>query len=183
MAESFEQYRQRVLGYLGSREPRRVLAATPKRLGRLLTKRSPSELSWRPAANKWSVDEIVAHLADAELAFGWRIRSIAATPGVALQWWDEHLWSERLMYARFPARETLVTFEAARGANLSLLRRLPAEIYAAAFGVHAKRGRQTLDDFVVMEAAHDLNHLRQVQALLRRRRSRARGQRGHRTRG
>ena len=51
------------------------------------------------------------------------------------------------------------------------------EIYAAAFGVHAKRGRQTLDDFVVMEAAHDLNHLRQVQALLRRRRSRARGQR------
>jgi len=91
-----------------------------------------------------------------------------------LQWWDEHLWSERLMYARCPARETLVTFEAARGANLSLLRRLPAETYAAAFGVHAKRGRQTLDDFVVMEAAHDLNHLRQVQALLRRR-SRARG--------
>jgi hypothetical protein len=160
-----------------------VLAATPKRLARLLAKRSASELSRRPAAEKWSVDEIVAHLADAELAFGWRIRSIAATPGVALQWWDEDLWSERLMYARVPARETLVTFEAARGANLSLLRRLPAEIYASAFGVHSKRGRQTLDDFVVMEAAHDLNHLRQVRALLRRRRSRSKGQRGHRTRG
>ena len=183
MAESFEQYRQRVLGYLGSREPTRVLAATPNRLARLLEKRSPTALGRRPAANKWSVDEIVAHLADAELAFGWRIRSIAATPGVALQWWDEHLWSERLMYARVPARATLVTFEAARVANLNLLRRLPAEVYAAAFGVHAKRGRQTLDDFVVMEAAHDLNHLRQVQALLRRHTGRARGERGHRTRG
>jgi predicted enzyme related to lactoylglutathione lyase len=38
---------------------------------------------------------IRAHLADAELAMGWRLRSMLATPGVHLQWWDEHLWSEK----------------------------------------------------------------------------------------
>lgn len=166
MAESFAEYRRRVLGYLGARDPMRVLAGTPKRLARLISGRSRRKLAHRPAAGKWSTSEILAYLADAELAFGWRIRSIAATPGVELQWGDEHLWSERLRYSLVPARASLATFEAARLANLGPLRRLPPESYRAAYGMHAKRGRQTLSDFVTMEAAHDLNHLRQVAALL-----------------
>jgi uncharacterized damage-inducible protein DinB len=167
MAESFEQYRQRVLGYLGSRNPVRVLVATPKRLARLISGRSRRDLGRRPAEGKWSVNEILAHLADAELSFGWRIRNIAATPGVELRWWDEHLWSERLRYSRVPARAALAAFEAARLANLGVLRRLPTEVYRAAYGLHPKRGHQTLQEFVMMEAAHDPNHLRQITALLR----------------
>jgi hypothetical protein len=166
MAESFEQYRQRVLGYLGSRDPMRVLVTTPRRLARLISGRSRRQLARRPARGKWSVNEILAHLADAELSFGWRLRNIVATPGVELQWWDEHLWSERLGYSRVPGGNSLAAFGAARLANLGVLRRVRPDVYHAAYGLHPKRGRQTLHEFVMMEAAHDLNHLRQITALL-----------------
>ena len=166
MAESFDEYRRRVLGYLGSRDPIRVLVATPGRLTRLIAGRSRRELARRPAAGKWSVQEIVAHLADAELAFGWRIRNISVTPGLALEWWDEHLWSERLCYSRIPTQASLDAFEAGRRANVSVLRRVPVHVRARAYGVHSKRGRHTLREFVTMEAAHDLNHLSQIKALL-----------------
>lgn|SRR5262245_10111305 len=168
MAESFDEYRGRVLGYLGSREPMRVLAATPRRLARLVAGRRRQELARRPAPGKWSVQEIVAHLADAELAFGWRIRNVTVTPGVELQWWDEHLWSEMLHYARIPTQASLAAFSAGRAANVDMLQRVPSTALARAYGVHAKRGRQALHDFVIMEAAHDLNHIRQIEALLKR---------------
>ena len=167
MTESFADYRQRILGYLGSRDPMRVLAATPRRLAGLIGARRRPALTRRPAPGKWSTVEIVAHLADAELAFGWRIRSMLASPGVSLAWWDEHLWSEKCVYARVPVRESLATFKALRSGNLALLRRVPPAVQAAAYGVHDKRGRQTVREFVVMEAAHDLNHLSQIQGLLR----------------
>lgn len=168
MAESFEDYRRRVLGYLGSRDPIGVLRRTPKRLADMTIDRGRRELARRPAVGKWSVQEIVAHLADAELAFGWRIRNVVATPGVALQWWDEHVWSVRLAYSRMPVRVSLESFAKQRRANLRVLGLLPDSARRRAFGEHPKRGRQTLEDFVVMEAAHDINHLMQVEALLAR---------------
>jgi hypothetical protein len=167
MKESFTEYRERVLGYLGSRDPMRVLATTPKRLAGLLSGHRRAVLARRPAPGKWSVVEIVAHLADAELAFGWRIRSMLAFPGVSLAWWDEHVWSEKHIYSRVPVSASLATFTALRTANLALLRRTPRPSRAAAYGVHDKRGKQSVLDFVILEAAHDLNHLRQITGLLK----------------
>jgi hypothetical protein len=166
--ESFVEYRARVLGYLGARDPLRVLQETPRGLERLTGSKPRAVLIGRPAAGKWSVVEIVAHLADAELAFGWRIRSMLASPGVSLQWWDEDEWSRRLAYRKVPLRRSLATFRALRAANLALLRRVPRGSVGAAYGVHDKRGRQTVRDFVVLEAAHDLNHLLQIRGLLAR---------------
>lgn len=168
MTESFAEYRQRLLGYLGSRDPMRVLAATPRRLAGLIEGRRRPALARRPAADRWSTVEIVAHLADAELAFGWRIRSMLASPGVSLAWWDQHLWSEKCAYVRVPVRASLATFSALRSSNLALLRRVPQALHAAAYGVHDKRGRQSVREFVVMESAHDLNHLSQIHGLLQR---------------
>lgn len=168
MTESFAEYRQRILGYLGHRDPMRVLAGTPGRLVRLIEGQRRRALARRPAPGKWSTIEIVAHLADAELAFGWRIRSMLASPGVPLAWWDEHLWSQKCVYARVPVRDSVATFGALRSSNLGLLRRVPQSVHAAAYGVHDRRGRQSVREFVVMEAAHDLNHLSQIRRLLQR---------------
>jgi hypothetical protein len=96
MAETFEAYRSRVLSYLGDEEPIGVQQATPSQLDRRLRDVAPEELIRRPAPEKWSIGEIVAHLADAELAMGWRLRNMLANPGVALTWWDEAAWAERL---------------------------------------------------------------------------------------
>jgi hypothetical protein len=89
MAETFEAYRTRVLSYLGDEDPIGVQQATPSQFDQRLRDVAPEELIRRPAPEKWSIAEIVAHSADAELAMGWRLRNILANPGVALTWWDE----------------------------------------------------------------------------------------------
>ncbi len=168
MTESFPEYRTRVLGYLGSRDPVGVLRNTPGRLTRLLKGAPLSVLRRRPGPGKWSVLEIVAHLADAELAFSWRLRNAIAAPGVALAWWDESVWAERLEYQTIPWRVSRDRFKAFRVANLALLRSLSPTRWDESHGMHPKRGRQSVREFVTLEAAHDLNHLRQVRALTRR---------------
>ena len=86
--------------YLGDEEPIGVQQAAPSQLDRRLRDVAPEELIRRPAPEKWSIAEIVAHSADAELAMGWRLRNMLANPGVALTWWDEAAWAERLGYAQ-----------------------------------------------------------------------------------
>jgi hypothetical protein len=165
LAETFEDYRKRVLSYLGDRAPLRVLAATPARLDRIVSDLPPFLLSRRPAPGKWSIREILAHLADAELAMAWRIRNMIATPGVRLAWWDEHLWSDRLGYARVPVSRSLRVFAALRDSNMALLKSVGPVARRQRYGVHDTRGRQTVEAFVRMEAAHDLNHMRQIAAI------------------
>ncbi len=126
MTETFPEYRLRVLGYLGSRDPVRVLRGTPGRLTRLLTGAPRAVLAARPAPGRWSVLEIVAHLADAEMAMSWRIRNAITTPGVLLAWCDEALWADRLGYQQTPWRTSLTLFKSLRVSNLALLRSLPA---------------------------------------------------------
>jgi hypothetical protein len=86
--ETFADYKARVLNYLGSRDPIRVQRATPAALERRLRSVPRAVLNRRPAPLKWSITEIVAHMADAELAMGWRLRSMLSSPGVALARWD-----------------------------------------------------------------------------------------------
>jgi hypothetical protein len=166
LAETFEEYKSRVLGYLGDRDPIRVLQSTPTRLERLVSGATRRRLGHQNAPGKWSVREILAHLADAELAVSWRFRSMLATPGVRLQWWDEHLWSQKLDYARSDSARSLSVFRSLRESNLALLRSKPLRLWKSSYGVHEKRGRQTVADFVKMEAAHDLNHLDQIRRLM-----------------
>jgi hypothetical protein len=165
MSETYQEYRARVLGYLGDRDPIRVLQSTPRKIERLLNGVPRRMLARRPNKRKWSVVEILAHLADAELAIGWRFRSMIATPGVQLQWWDEHLWSQKCHYSQMDPRCSLTLFQELRKSNLALLRSVPQRIWRSSYGVHEKRGRQTIAEFVTMEAAHDLNHLIQIERL------------------
>ena len=166
--ETFPQYRDRVLGYLGTRDPIRVQRATPAALERRLRGRSARQLAARPAPDKWSVAEIVAHLADAELAMGWRLRSMLATPGVVLPWWDQDLWAERLRYTAGSPREYAALFRALRVANLRLLLDVPRGWWDECHGVHEVRGRQSVAEFIALEAGHDLNHLAQIDRILER---------------
>jgi hypothetical protein len=82
MAETFEAYRTRVLSYLGEEEPIGVQQATPSQLYRGLRDVAPEELIRRPAPEKWSIAEIVAHLRtrswrwDGDCETCWRNRAL-----------------------------------------------------------------------------------------------------------
>jgi hypothetical protein len=167
MAETFDQYRERVLGYLGDLDPVVVMLATPAKLARKLRGLTAEQLRRRPKRGKWSIVEIVAHMADAELAFAWRYRLMIAREGAPLVWFDDHDWAIRFRYRDADAAATLALFRALRESNMKLLARVPRRKWGEFWGQHEKRGRQTVADFVTMEGAHDLNHLRQIDAILK----------------
>jgi hypothetical protein len=166
MSETFEEYRDRVLGYLGDQDPIMVQEQTPRQLSALVSELSSDVLLFRPKDGGWSIVEIVLHMADAELAMGWRLRNILVTPGVQLSWFDENQWSQALEYSRKDIRQALDLFSNLRSSNLELLRFIPRDKWDVYYGVHSVRGRQTISEFVSLEAAHDLSHLRQIEKVL-----------------
>jgi hypothetical protein len=166
MTETFEAYRTRVLSYLGDDEPIGIQQATPSELDRRLRDLAPEQVIRRPTPERWSITEIVAHLADAELAMAWRLRNMLANPGVALTWWDQAAWAERLDYQQQDASVSARVFRTLRQSNLRLLKSVPRARWVECYGVHEVRGVQTVEEFVRLEAAHDLNHLRQMDRIL-----------------
>lgn len=172
ISPAFAAYRNRILGYVGGREPLPLLASTPRKIERLATAASPAQLRRRPAPGKWSAAEILAHLADCEVVFGYRYRAIAGQPGTTIQGFDQDAWAAGLDYAHRPARASLDTFLAVRRINLALLRALRPEQWKFT-GNHVERGPESLATVAGMVAGHDLNHLLQLEALLKSPRARA----------
>ena len=162
--ETPQHYIDRILGNVGEEDPWQVLESTAARLRALTAGRTRAELAASPDPSRWSVVQILAHLADAEVVAGWRLRSILAADGVPIQAFDQDRWAAAFKYAEVDPGESLDLFEASRRANLSLLRRVDPALHAH-HGLHAERGKETITHLVRLYAGHDLNHLRQVEAL------------------
>lgn len=165
MQETPEEYIQRILAQLGGKDPLKVQADTPKKLGRLLRRASPAKLRKRPAPGKWSAGEIVTHLADCEIALSWRMRQILSAPGIPLQPFDQDAWAASGHYEKRDARKSLEQFRVLREQNLALLKTLAPE-QRKHHGMHAERGAETIEHLLRLMAGHDLNHLAQVERLL-----------------
>lgn len=165
MTETPQQYIERMLSHVGPLEPWDVLASTGARLRALVAGRTDADLMRQPGPGQWSVGEILAHLADAEVVAGWRLRSVLATNAVPLQPFDQNRWAEAFRYAAIPIEPSLRLFDVSREANLALLRRVAPESHDN-YGLHAERGRESIHHLIRLYAGHDLNHLRQVERLL-----------------
>jgi hypothetical protein len=147
-------------------DPRAVLATTPGLLHQASCDLTPEQIEAPIAPGKWSVREIVAHLADCELVFSFRLRQVLATenpgPPAAIQPFDQDAWATR--YANYDLPAGLELFRAARGWNLKLIGGLdPIEFDREGF--HPERGLMTFQTIVETMAGHDLNHLQQLQKL------------------
>src|SRR5271155_4181676 len=92
MSETAQQYIQRIMAHSEGKQPVAVQGATAKKLERAIKGVPTSKLRKRPAPNKWSVNEIAAHLADAEVAIGWRLRLILGAPGTPIEAFDQDAW-------------------------------------------------------------------------------------------
>jgi len=167
MSETPQQYTARILGYVEGQPPLVVQAATPATLERLIAGVPEEALRARPAPGKWSIAEIVAHLADAEIVGAYRIRLILGAPGTAIAAYDQNDWSRAGHYERRDPRQSVAQFRAVREANLALLRLLTPEQWTQ-FGEHSERGRETIEHIVRMFAGHDTNHVRQIEEILAR---------------
>lgn len=143
-----------------------VLPHTPRALEDAVAAISPPLRTRPEREGKWSVAHVVQHLADAEVAMGWRLRMMLAHERPTLTPWDQDLWAGRLRYDAIPVGEALADFAAARAANLRMIARMaPADLERT--GLHAEWGEVSVRYMLEMEAGHDLLHLRQIERIRR----------------
>ena len=145
-----------------------ILAAqrsSPATLAQLLSGVPDDVLHRRPAPGKWSIVEIIAHLAEDELSSSWRYRQMIEHDGAPLLGFDQDLWSRLGDYATWTTHDALEMFRLLRLANVALLSRLsPVEWERS--GTHAERGRLTVRSLASHMVGHDSNHIVQIQRLL-----------------
>src|ERR1700724_972183 len=156
MKETPQEYIKRMLGNTAGIDPLKVQAGTAKKLDRLTKGVSASRLRKRPSPEKWSIGEILAHLVDAEIVTGWRMRHILGAPGTPIQAYDQDSWAAAGHYEKRDARKSAEQFRVVREANLALLKSLAPEQWKQ-HGMHAERGVETIEHIVRMIAGHDLN--------------------------
>jgi uncharacterized damage-inducible protein DinB len=165
MQETAQEYKQRIFSYLAENDPLKIQSATPKKLERLVPRASATKLRKQPEPGKWSVAEILAHMADTELVFGYRIRTILGAPGTPIQAFDQDKWAQAMSYSKADPRKSMERFAAFRKANLDLLKSLsPAQ--RKYHGMHAERGEESIETIAGLCAGHDINHLRQIEKIL-----------------
>jgi uncharacterized damage-inducible protein DinB len=165
MVETPQEYTKRILANVEGQDPLKVEAKTATKLDRLIKEVPASKLRKRPAPGKWSVAEILAHLADSEIARSWRIRHILGAPGVAIQAFDQDAWAIAGHYSKSDPRKSIELFRVLRDANLALLKSLTPKQWKH-YGMHAERGEESIDHIVRMFAGHDINHTKQIEKIL-----------------
>lgn len=165
MKESPSEYIARMVAFAAGRDPMDVLAETPVRLADLLAQTSPDERRRIPAPGKWSINEITAHLADAEIVTACRIRMILAANGTPIQAYQQDVWARLFRYDQADALESARYMASVRASTLALLSRVDPTLLAN-HGVHTERGRETVSDILRFYAGHDINHLTQIERIL-----------------
>ena len=165
-SETVSEYKTRIFSYLNDEDPLLLQAKAPDILTSLVEGLSSEDLGRRPAPLKWSIREIVAHLADDELVGAYRIRLILSSPGTAIQAFDQDVWARTGRYSTADVKESLVMYRVLRRQNLKLLHSLNSEEWEM-FGVHAERGVESLRDIAIYFAGHDINHFAQIESILK----------------
>ena len=165
MSETFQEYAARLLSLSAGQDPFSILGTTPARIGALLAGRSAEDLRWTTSPARWSIAQILAHLADAEVVGAYRFRMILAAPGTPIQAFDQDGWAREMAYETRDPGASLALFTALRAAQLALVRSVDAERLDR-FGVHAERGKESVRYLLSLYAGHDLNHVTQIERLI-----------------
>lgn len=163
--ETIEQYKARILSNTEGKDPVEVLGQTARELNSLMKGRNPEVLQRNPEPGKWSVTQIVTHMAEAEIAVSWRYRQILERSGSEIIAYDQDLWERLGDYAHADATASLELFRLMRERNLKVLERLTPQQWEM-YGMHSERGKESVRHLARMMAGHDVNHLQQVQKIL-----------------
>jgi uncharacterized damage-inducible protein DinB len=165
-AEHAAAYSRAILDLLGDRAPNDVLREMITALPRAIDGLSPSQIRQPEAPGKWSIVQILQHLADSEAVWAWRLRVILAQDRPPITGYDQDLWAQRLGYEQSEPSEALEQFTVLRRANLRVLERAsPADLERV--GIHSERGEESLAHVRRLYAGHDLMHLRQIERVRR----------------
>jgi uncharacterized damage-inducible protein DinB len=160
------EYLAGIRQHLEGRDPMELQRQSMDVLAELVSNASGERLTARPSKDKWSVGEILAHLAEDEIATAWRYRQMVEHTGIELAGFDQDLWARLGQYGSRTPHESLELFRLLRAANLRFLEELTPAQWEC-FGIHAERGRISVRDLAGHMAGHDTNHIEQIRRILR----------------
>ncbi len=148
--------------YSAGRRPLDVIAETPRRLAELVQTIGADRLEVPPAPGKWSARDILSHLADAEIVFGFRLKQTLSQDHHTIQPFDQDLWAKS--YSACDAQLALAAFSAVRAWNIALIGSVrPADLLKPV--THPERGTMTFQTIVETMAGHDCNHIQQIERI------------------
>lgn len=159
------EYKARILKLMEGKDPVAVQRQTAPELEKLVAGVPAEKLSRRPTPDRWSINEVLAHLAEAEVTSTWRYRQMLEHDGCSLPGFDQNLWTRLGSYASRKPEDSLTQFRLLRDANLQMFDQLTPEEWKK-HGIHTERGRMTVRELAVQIAGHDINHLTQIKAIL-----------------
>ena len=150
-----------ITALVGDLDRVQILSETADILDGIVAKHSAAHMKIRPFAGEWTPNEILGHLADTEWVFGYRIRAILCEDEPEILNMNDELWvSEQRHNEREPAA-LVKAFRHVREVNLSLWRRMtPPDLKRV--GHHDRRGVESLDTTLTLQAGHDLSHIDQA---------------------
>jgi uncharacterized damage-inducible protein DinB len=134
----------------------------PARLKAALAKVPPEAMKWRPGEAKWSVHEVVCHLADSESNGALRIRYLTAEESPLIVGYDQAKWARVFDYHSAPLEPALAVVDSVRANTSALLKRLPESAWSAT-GEHTESGRYTAEDWLAIYAEHMEKHSGQIE--------------------
>ena len=157
-------YVRKIDGYRAGREPLPLMRVGPAKIARAVQGLRSPQLRKRPAPGKWSIAEILGHLVDTEVVYGYRYRLALSQPGVPIPGYDQATWALALKHReRNPAR-LMEQIAILRKINLDLIESMPRRTWER-YGMHSERGKETVRRTAELIAGHDLNHLDQILAI------------------
>jgi len=143
-----------------------VLEQTPIIIEKIVWAATDEQLHWKPAMDRWSISEVLAHLAEVEVVgFRERIQKMLDGDNPAIEGYDQNAAYAAGNYAG-KAREHLKKFCHERDRSLSSLRYVPAAMIGRR-GQHSVIGQITIGHLMNEWAFHDLGHIRQIAELYR----------------
>lgn len=116
---------------------------------------------FKPAPNKWNVQEIIIHIADSEANSFCRARKIICEPGSSIFSYDENVWAVKLDYHSQSIDDSLELFKQLRAMTYSIIKGLPESTWKN-FIIHPDNGKMTLDDWLKVYAEHAQVHINQI---------------------
>ena len=145
---------------LGGRDAQQVIGETTGRLAKALEGKTSEQLEERSASGKWNRREVMAHIADCEIAWAWRLRIAYDKDRAEMQPFEQDAWSK--MYGQYTFAAAVATFNALRAWNVAFVAGL-SEADRSKPIVHPERGEEKLWTIVEIMAGHDLHHLAKLE--------------------
>lgn len=152
--------------FVGNEDPFPIMRSTPGHIAKLSEHLTPEQLETAPQPGKWSLHQIVAHLADCELMFQVRVRLILFEDEPRLAAFDQDRWANGWVREDETWQQTFERFRTIRESTVRLLENIPEQDLRR-IGIHSERGPQTPADYIILIAGHDLNHLHQIETIHR----------------